>query len=283
MPLVPCNKILPLAKKRGIGIAGIDVIDPISTEGVLAAAEKLNKPVLLMVPETAFPLIDIDKFFPYLVARAKASSVPVAVHLDHAETVETVELAIRHGFSSVMIDGSSLAIDDNIALTRQVVAMAHAAGVSVEAEIGHVGGGEGSFEGTDVDENLYTSPDEAEYFVKETGVDSLAVAFGTVHGLFIGEPNLDLARLYEISQRVSVPLVMHGGSGLSNEQFQGSISAGISKINLFTDLSMAAANQAIEYGLSRDKKLHFAELIMAGRKTIEVMTTRYINLFSMGK
>lgn len=280
MTLVTCRDILKPARAGGYGVAGIDVLDPVSTEGVVRVAEALAKPVLLMVPETALGMIEIDRFFPYLVARAKEATVPIAVHLDHGESIDTVRMAIKHGFSSVMIDGSSLSLEDNIALTREVVMLAHAAGVSVEGEIGHVGGGEGSFEGTDVDEALYTQPDDAERFVRETGVDSIAVAFGTVHGLFKGEPKLDLERLRAIFRRVDVPLVMHGGSGLSDAQFKDSIAAGISKVNLFTELSMTAATKAIDYGLERNRKVHFAELLAVGQKSVETMTKRYMQIFS---
>jgi len=280
MPLVSCKEILDPARQQGVGVPGIDVIDPASTEGVISAAEALGLPVILMVPETAFPMLDVKVFFRYLVERASSTSVPVAVHLDHGESIETMQLAIASGFSSVMIDGSSLPLDENIALTKSVVELAHAAGVSVEAEIGHVGGGEGSFEGTDVDVDLFTRPQDAQRFVEETGVDTLAVAFGTVHGIFNGTPNLDIPRLEQIRDRVGVPLVMHGGSGLSDEQFVSAIKGGITKINLFTEISMTAAAQAIEHGLKKNKKLHFAELLLVGQKTTEAMASKYLKLFS---
>lgn len=280
MPLVTTKEILDSAQAKGVGVAGIDVIDPASTEGVLNAAHTLVLPVILMVPETAFPMLDVKVFFKYLIDRASAAAVPVAVHLDHGESIETMRLAIDSGFSSVMIDGSSLPLDENIALTKSVVELAHAAGVSVEAEIGHVGGGEGSFEGSDVDVDLFTQSEDAQRFVEETGVDCLAVAFGTVHGIFKGTPQLDIPRLQSIRERVGVPLVMHGGSGLSDEQFVSAIKGGITKINLFTEISMTAAAQAIEHGLKKDKKLHFAELLLVGQKTTEAMASKYLKLFS---
>ena len=280
MALVTCKDILKPARAGRYGVAGIDVLDPISTEGVIRAAEAFGKPVLLMVPEAAFYMVDIERFFPYLVARAEEAAVPVAVHLDHGESIDTVRMAIRHGFSSVMIDGSSLSLDENIALTREVVALAHAAGISVEGEIGHVGGGEGSFDGTEVDQSLFTQPEDAARFVRESGVDSIAVAFGTVYGLYKGEPILDLERLRAIHALVDVPLVMHGGSGLSETQFKDSIAAGISKINLFTELSMTAATRAIDHGLAKDRKVHFAELLLVGQKSVETMAARYMHMFS---
>jgi len=280
MPLVSCREILEPARLKGVGVAGIDVIDPASTEGVISAAEALGLPVILMVPETAFPMLDVKVFFKYLIDRARSTSVPVAVHLDHGESIETMKLAIESGFTSVMIDGSSLPLDENIALTKSVVELAHAFGVSVEAEIGHVGGGEGSFEGTDVDEDRFTRPEDAQRFAEETSVDTLAVAFGTVHGIFKGTPKLDIPRLEQIRERVGIPLVMHGGSGLSDEQFVSAIKGGITKINLFTEISMTAAAQAIEHGLKKNKKLHFAELLLVGQKTTEAMASKYLKLFS---
>ncbi|RPJ07090.1 MAG: class II fructose-bisphosphate aldolase [Deltaproteobacteria bacterium] len=280
MPLVSCREILEPARLKGVGVAGIDVIDPASTEGVISAAEALGLPVILMVPETAFPMLDVKAFFKYLIDRARSTSVPVAVHLDHGESIETMKLAIESGFTSVMIDGSSLPLDENIALTKSVVELAHAFGVSVEAEIGHVGGGEGSFEGTDVDEDRFTRPEDAQRFAEETSVDTLAVAFGTVHGIFKGTPKLDIPRLEQIRERVGIPLVMHGGSGLSDEQFVSAIKGGITKINLFTEISMTAAAQAIEHGLKKNKKLHFAELLLVGQKTTEAMASKYLKLFS---
>jgi fructose-bisphosphate aldolase class II len=283
MPLVSCKEILDPARNKGIGVPGIDVIDPASTEGVLSAAEALKLPIILMVPETAFPMLDLKVFFKYLIDRAKSASIPVAVHLDHGESIETIQLAIESGFSSVMIDGSSLPLDENIALTKSVVELAHAAGVSVEAEIGHVGGGEGCLEGSDVDEDLFTRPEDAQRFARETGVDTLAVAFGTVHGIFKGTPKLDINRLEKIRAGVDIPLVMHGGSGLSDEQYVSVIKGGITKINLFTDISMTAAKTAIDHGLKADKKLHFAELLLVGQKTTEALTTKYLKLFSSFK
>ena len=131
MSLATCKEILTTAQAKGIGVAGIDVLDHASTEAIIAAAEEQNRPVILMVPEAGFPLTDINWFFPYLVDRAKRARVPLAVHLDHGEKIETVQLALDSGFSSVMIDGSRLPLQQNIALTRSVVEMAHAKGVSV--------------------------------------------------------------------------------------------------------------------------------------------------------
>jgi fructose-bisphosphate aldolase class II len=283
MPLVSCKEILNPARHKGIGVPGVDVIDHASTEGVLSAAESLQLPIILMVPETAFPMLDVKAFFKYLIERAKSALVPVAVHLDHGESIETIKMAIESGFSSVMIDGSALPLDENIALTKSVVELAHSAGVSVEAEIGHVGGGEGCLEGSEVDEDLFTRPEDAQRFARETGVDTLAVAFGTVHGIFKGTPKLDIQRLEQISDGVDIPLVMHGGSGLSDEQYVSVIKAGITKINLFTEISMTAAEAAIEHGLKADKKLHFAELVLIGQKTTEALTAKYLKLFSSFK
>jgi fructose-bisphosphate aldolase class II len=283
MPLVSGKKIVDQAKKDGIGIVGFDVLDLISVEAALTAAHKVNSPMLLMVPEVSFPHIDVDSFAGYLHARASQADVDVAVHLDHGESLDSVKRAIDLGFSSVMFDGSSLPLAQNIEETLKIVDYAHNAGVSVEAEIGHVGGGEGDMDGAEVETDLFTDPAEAEVFARETGVDMLAVAFGTVHGVYQGEPNLDLARLQAIRDKLDIPLVMHGGSGLSDQQYRDVINNGIHKINLFTNISMAAVSKAVDYALAKERKLHFAELIGVGQKTTEALLLHYFSVFLENK
>jgi fructose-bisphosphate aldolase class II len=239
--------------------------------------------VILMVPEAALQLVDRENFFPYLIWRARRSSVPVAVQVDHGESLGMVMQAIHHGFSSVMIDGSLLSLADNIAKTTKIVELAHAAGVSVEAEIGNVGGGEGSFEGTEVDVDKFTDPADAEAFVQATGVDAVAVAFGTVHGHYKGTPKLDFDRLRAIRAQVATPLVLHGGSGLTDEDFVKAIGCGIRKVNIFTEISLAAVAQSVAHCQRKDNQLHFAELALVAKQTVAALAGKYIDLFSLGK
>jgi fructose-bisphosphate aldolase class II len=195
-------------------------------------------------------------------------------------------MAIHAGFSSVMYDGSSLPFEENIEKTKKVVEAAHACGVSVEGEIGHVGGAEGGAlikEGKTADENLYTTVDEAIAFAKATGVDALAVAVGTVHGIVKGTPKLDLERLSAIHEAVDIPLVLHGGSGLSDESFRNAVSHGISKINFFTEMSLAASNAVKEFLSQKgDNPVHMMEINAYAYERLQKMVERQIYIFGQG-
>lgn len=279
MALVTLKEILKEANELHYALPAFDTIDHVSAEAVVEAAEAQNRPVILMFPEAAFSAANVDTFFPFLCGLAERAKVPVALHLDHGQTLEAIMKAIHHGFSSVMVDGSSLPLEENIALTKKVVEIAHAAGVSVEAEIGHVAGGEGKFEGSEVDENLYTRPEDAKAFCEATGVDALAVAIGTVHGVYKGVPKLDIPRLETIKRLVGIPLVLHGGSGVSDEEFAKAIQAGINKVNLFTEISMAAVKQSVEFANQNNNKLHFAALLGAGKKAVYDIASGYLERF----
>ncbi len=283
MSLVSLKYVLDEAMEKGCAVPAFDVVDHASAEGVILAAEEQNKPVIIMVPEAALPLIDEERYFPFLVNLAKNAKVPVALELDHGQSFDVIMKAIHYGFSAVMIDGSSLTNEKNIETTKKIVEIAHAAGVSVEAEIGHVGGGEGSFEGSEVEESMYTKPEDAKYFAEQTGVDALAIAFGTVHGVYKGTPKLDFDRLKKIRETVNIPLVMHGGSGVAREDFVKAAEYGINKINLFTEISMAAVAQSVAYAAKKENKLHFAEMTLVAKKTVQSIASDYINLFRLNK
>lgn len=279
MSLVTMKEVLDLAKSQNYAVPAYDAIDYASVEAIIEGAEELNSSVIIMVPEAALPLVNMEQFFEFIIQRVRLSTVPIAVQLDHGQNFETVIKAIHYGFSSVMIDGSALSFDENVALTKKVVDIAHAAGVSVEAEIGHVGGGEGNLEGSVVDKDLYTKPEDAKKFVDATNVDALAVAFGTVHGLYKSEPKLDLDLLREIKSLVNVPLVMHGGSGVSDEEFKKAVKAGINKINIFTEISMSATEAAVSYASGKNNKIHFGELVFVAKQNVKSLVKRYIELF----
>lgn len=279
MALVTLKEILEDANKNNYALPAFDTIDHASAEAVVEAAEAQGRPVILMYPEAAFLAVDVRTFFPFLRNLAERASVPVALHLDHGQSLEAIMTAIHYGFSSVMIDGSSLPLEENIKLTGKVVEIAHAAGVSVEAEIGHVAGGEGKFEGSDVDESMYTCPEDAKAFYESTKVDALAVAIGTVHGVYKGKPKLDIDRLKEIKKLVNIPLVLHGGSGVSDEEFARAIQAGINKVNLFTEISMAAVKESVEFANENENKLHFATLIQEGKKAVYRIASDYLQKF----
>ena len=284
MPLVTTKVILDKANRKGCAVPAFDVIDHASAEGVVEAAQAVERPVILMFPEAALNLVNHDAFFPFLVRLAERASVPVALELDHGQKLEAIMKAIQSGFTAVMIDGSSFPLSENIALTKKITEIAHAAGVCVEAEIGHVAGGEGAFDGSYVDTSLFTRPTEARKFVDETGVDALAVAIGTVHGVYKGEPKLNFELLGEIKRTVSLPLVLHGGSGVSEEDFIKCIKGGINKINLFTEISMAAVGQSLIYCKQKDNKLHFVEMILAGKQKVFKIASKYLETFgNVGK
>lgn len=280
MSLITLKEILEIANRENYAVAAFDVMDHASAEAIIASAEALKKPVVVMFPETGANILDVDKFFPFLVDIAKNAKIPVALELDHGKSLEGIMKAISHGFSSVMIDGSALPYEKNVELTRKIVEIAHAANVSVEGEIGHVTSAEGTFDCSDVDESMYTNVEDAEFFTKDTGVDALAIAFGTVHGVFKGVPRLDFVRLQEIKNRVSVPLVMHGGSGVGRENFIKAVECGISKINIFTEISMSAVSQSIAYSQKKENKIHFAEMILVGKKAVSDVASDYIQMFS---
>jgi fructose-bisphosphate aldolase class II len=222
-------------------------------------------------------------FFVAIKQMAEMARVPVATILDHGPDFESCMQAIHYGFSTVMYDGSALPIEENIRKTQKIVEAAHACGVHVEAEVGHVGGEEGqsSDEGSAVDENAFTNPDDAAYFARETGVDALAVAIGTVHGVFKSEPKLDILRLVEIRRRVGdLPLVLHGGSGLPVEQFHAAIENGINKINIYTNVAIGSANACREiFARGNSGTVVFDELVVASMEAIKRITKEHMEIF----
>jgi len=227
-------EVLP---EKGRAVGAFDVVGLEWAEAVLEGAEVLGLPVILSVaPHLGGP--PLRALAPGLRYLAEAARVPVALHLDHGQTLEEVAEALRLGFTGVMLDGSHLPLEENIRLTRLVVAGGRALGAGVEGEVGVVPGHYGS--GEDMGEVLYTDPEEARRFLEETGVDALAVSVGTRHGLYKGPVRLNLSLLETLSA-LPVPLVLHGASGLSPEEYRALIARGIRKINLYADLALEAA------------------------------------------
>lgn len=278
MSLVLAKDLLDDAYKNGYAVGGFDAKDILSAEAIIEAAEQTKTPVLLMVAEMWFPTMDVDTYFCTLRDRVRQSSAEIALFLDHSESFESTMKAIYHGFTGVMIDGSSLPNKDNIAITKKVVEVAHAAGVCVEAEIGHVGGNDrgGAFSPTEADVSRYTNPKDAADFVEQTGVDALAVAFGNVHGVYKGTPKLDFNRLDEIKEKVKIPLVMHGGSGLIDDDYRGAIKHGINKFNFFTGLSKVGTKATIDACEAAKGNLHFFEIAEAAKSAMKTYVSNYI-------
>ena len=229
------SELLRDAEEKNYAVMGIDFLSRPMLRLLIRSAEKHRAPLIAMFPDIPLNFWNMSKSFQRDVLQmCEEATIPVCLHLDHGKTVEVCRDAIEAGFTSVMIDGSSLPYKENVSVVRQVVESARQRGVEVEAEIGHVGSGKGTIEGRS-DESFMTDPDEALRFGEETEADSIAVSVGTVHGTYRGEPKIDLRRLREINALVPVPLVLHGGSGTGDDNIREMVSSGIRKINLFTE------------------------------------------------
>jgi fructose-bisphosphate aldolase class II len=245
--LVNMNDVLPAARKAGYAVGLFNAVNLELARGIMAAAEETRSPVIIGTAEVLLPFGPLEELASLLVPMAKKSSVPTVVHFDHGLTFENCLLALKCGFSSVMYDCSTEGYEANVSKVREMARIAHCFGATIEGELGHVGNAEGGGAGEgDADdmERFYTDPEQAKDFVERTGVDALAIAVGTAHGVYKSAPKLDFARIGKIASLVSVPLVLHGGSGLSDEDFRHAIASGISKINIFTDINQAAAGAA---------------------------------------
>lgn len=237
--LINMKALLKVAQDNQFGIGAFNIASAEFARLVIEVAESLQSPVILEVHPDEHAFVG-DSFIAYLRELAVNASVPVVIHQDHGQTLAHILTAIRTGYTSVMIDASGLPFEENIALTREITAIAHQVNVSVEAELGTIGVAEGSAEGGH-SEILYTDPDQAERFARETGVDTLAVAIGTSHGLYPAgkQPVLDIDRLKAIRQRLTIPLVLHGGSGNKDSEVAESIKYGVGKINISSDMKKA--------------------------------------------
>ncbi len=236
--LVTLKEILKLAEAKKCAVGSFNTPNFESIHAVLGAAEELNQPVILMHAQVheEMGLCKMEEIAPLMLFMADRASVPVCVHLDHGTDLDYLKKGLDLGFTSVMYDGSTLPDDLNYANTQIAVSLAAQTGASVEAEIGSMGARESGEPGG---ESIYTAPDAAKKFSEETGIDALACAFGTAHGIYLKEPKLDFERLDQIHTLVNVPLVMHGGSGVSHEDYQKVISLGIRKINYYTYMAKA--------------------------------------------
>lgn len=257
--LVNLSDVLPQAQAEHYAVGLFNTTDTDMLEAVLAAAEELRAPVIIGTAEILLPYGELRLIAPALTAAAARARVPVVVHYDHGLTFGRCMEALKCGFSSIMFDGSGSDPACNIAGTREIVRVAHAMGATVEGELGCVGQAE---TGDETRADQYTDPEEAAAFVESTGVDALAVAVGTAHGAYRAKPRIDINRLRAIRAAVDTPLVLHGGSGLSDNDFRDTIREGIAKVNIFTDLcaagerAMAACSTAgADYLKTRSEKV----------------------------
>lgn len=236
MPLVTSKKMLLDAQCGNYAVGAFNVENMEMVMAVIEAAEQMRAPVILQTTPSTVKYAGLNLYYANVKAAAEKASVPVALHLDHGSSFELAMQALREGYTSIMIDGSHELLEENINLSRRVVAACHPSEVPVEAELGKVGGKEDELEGGD---GGLTSPDEAAYFVEKTGIDFLAVSIGTAHGIYSGVPDIRVDLLKEIRKKVSIPLVLHGTSGVSDDIVRECIKAGICKVNYATDLRIA--------------------------------------------
>lgn len=292
--LVNLNEITKYANENKVAIGAFNVPNFESAQAIVEAAEEKNTPVIISYAGVHEPFISIEDAAVIMLHFANKAKVPVCVHLDHGGSFEECIKAIRLGFTSVMIDASISSFEDNIKETQAVVRAAHSVGVTVEAELGHIfasetGIGEGGISESSKDyldlNDIYTDPVLAKEFVERTGVDALAIAFGTSHGLYKEKPVLDLNRIKLLKEAVDIPFVMHGGSGLSKEEFQTAIKNGIRKINYYTYMTLAGG-KAIHNSLKSlkdDDNVFFHDIPVLATKAIKEDVKKAIGVFSFNE
>ncbi len=273
--LVNLKEILKIAEEKQIAIGSFNTPNYESVKAVIGAAEELNTPVILMHAQVheEMGLCTMEEIAPLMLLYAKRASVPVCVHLDHGTDLDYVKRGIALGFTSVMYDGSEEDLEVNRANTKEIVALAHASGVSVEAEVGSMGareGGEGGSAG------IYTDPALAKTFCEETGIDALACAFGTAHGVYLKKPQLDFDRVERIKSLITTPIVMHGGSGVSDEDYTRVIRAGVRKINYYTYMAKAGGEAVAQMS----DKTFFHDIAVEAEKAMREDVKRAIRIFA---
>lgn len=271
--LVTLKEILKTAEENKCAIGSFNTPNMTSAEAVIAAAEELQRPVILMHAQVheEMGLCKIEDITPVMLHFAKKASVPVCVHLDHGTDLDYIKKGLTLGFTSVMYDGSCLSAEENTENTRIAVKEALKYGASVEAEIGSMG----SREGGEASASVYTEPNAAVQFVNDTGIDALACAFGTAHGFYKAEPKLDFERLSKIHSLVSVPIVMHGGSGVSERDYREVIKRGVRKVNYYTYMA-AAGGEAV----SGKSYKQFHDVLLDGKAAMKENVKKAIMVFS---
>jgi len=249
MALVSMKDLLNHAYDNHYAVGAFEIVNLEFLRAVIAAAEQARSPAILNIVEPHFDMFDVEMLMPAVVQAAKRASVPIALHMDHCSSLVSVQSAIRLGCNSVMYEGASAELPDNIEQTRKVVELAHSCGVPVEGELGYVAGIKSNY--GDDDQSVQTSANEARVYVERTGVDFLSISIGTTHGSGNGKPRLDYNRLARIYESVNVPLVIHGGTGLSDQQYHKLIDHGVAKINYFTALAELTVEQ-VRKNVARD-------------------------------
>lgn len=290
--LVSLTELMKDAEEKGYAVGAFNAVSFESLRAIIAAAEETGKGVILNHAEVHFPIMPLEVIAPIMVDMAKKAKVPVCVHLDHGQSLETCMKAIQLGFTSVMLDVSGADYEENVAQTALMCRLAHSVGVTVEAELGHIfqsdiGVGEAGEQET-LDsfasaEDVYTDPDMAKDFVERTGVDALAIAFGTAHGVYQVKPKLDLDRIKMIKEKIDVPFVMHGGSGLTKEEFQTAIRNGIRKINYYTYMALAGGKAIKDFIDSKAEgaNVFYHDIPGIAMEAMKENVKEAINIFSL--
>ncbi len=277
MALVTTKKMLLDAQKNGYAVGAFNVENMEMVMAVVSAAEETKSPVIMQTTPSTVKYADFDYFYANVKVAAQKANVPVAIHLDHGNSFELAMKAYRNGYTSIMIDGSHGSFEENIALTKSVVDVCKFGKVPVEAELGKVGGKEDDLDGGD---GGYTDPSQAKEFIERTGADSLAISIGTAHGVYKGEPKLDLNRLSQIREVVDIPLVLHGGSSNPDEEIAQAVKLGVCKINISSDVKSAYYKKCREL-LEQNPSLYepdtiYPPCIKSAREVIEFK----MNLFN---
>lgn len=285
--LVTLKEIMDIAEEKNIAVGSFNASCLEAVEAELEAAEELKLPIIIQFAQCHEPWIPLTTIGPIMVEMAKKATVPVCVHLDHGETLDYLQTALEIGFTGIMYDGSVLAYGENLENTQKAVELAQKYGASVEAELGSMGkresgtGNDGA--GADDDTKIYTDPDLAAKFVAETKIDALACSFGTTHGIYLTEPRLDFDVVRNVRiETGNIPVVMHGGSGVSTEDYHKAVEAGVRKINYFTYMDKSGGAAVVDYlnGLKEGEPVFFSSIFMAARKAMKENVKSAMKVFA---
>ena len=283
MSLVDLTSLLHQAKEERYAVGAFNVMNLETVQAVIGAAEEKRSPVIIEIAEVHLEDVRLESIGPLMLHEAECATVPVCVHLDHGTDFEVLLEAITMGFSSVMADFSADEYPEHVKRTQEIVKIAHTLNCDVEAELGHMTSSEDTTEHSGDSSGAHTDPEQAVDFVNQTGIDALAITFGTVHGIYKENPQLDYQRITEIANRVDVPLVMHGGSGLEKDIYHKVIRHGISKINYYSACSRLTANE-IKERLNRTEDVFFHDIAFWGRDIIKAHICEVMDIFgSTGK
>ena len=285
--LVTLKEIMDIAEEKNIAVGSFNASCLEAIEAELEAAEELKLPVIIQFAQCHEPWIPLTTIGPIMVEMAKKAAVPVCVHLDHGETLDYLQTSLEIGFTGIMYDGSVLPYEENLENTKKAVEMAGKYGASVEAELGSMGrresgmGNDGA--GADDDTKIYTDPELAAKFVAETGIDALACSFGTTHGIYLTEPKLDFDVVRNVRIKTgNIPVVMHGGSGVSTEDYHKAVESGVRKINYFTYMDKSGGAAVVDYlnGLKEGEPVFFSSIFMAARKAMKENVKSAMKVFA---